>query len=284
MLLLISGRPAWADINNGPGGYSGGSAGDGGGTVVVVVPGSSSPGWPGKSYKGGGSDHATITCAYFLVAASVGAVLPSVGAEVTDTSTLAPGTPIWLICRDTASGDITFENIYLWNPAAPPTLTPPAVVLAQMAVNTIRLPTPGVQTWPASGSTGLVNLPVWLHVNNWRPIAASASAGGLTATVTATPVRVQWDMDVSSLACANAGSIYDPAVRPDPSSSTCSFTYRQSSGIEPDDTFHDSAVIVWHLAWTATDGEGGDLGQLNGPATGFALQIQESQALVVPSS
>ena len=189
-----------------------------------------------------------------------------------------------MICRDTTSGDVTFENIFTWNPAAPPALTPPAVVLAQMAVNSIRLPRPGVQSWPASGGTTLVNLPVWLHVANWATVAASASAGGLTATVQATPMQVRWDMDAGSVTCANAGSVYDPASSPSPGSSTCSYTYRQSSGVEADDTFHDSSVIVWRLSWSATNGQGGDLGEMTGPAAAFDLRVEESQALVAPSN
>jgi len=37
---------------------------------------------------------------------------------------------------------------------------------------------------------------------------------------------------------------------------------------------------VWHLRWFATNGQGGDLGELTSPVAGFTLQIEESQALV----
>jgi len=275
---------AYADGKNGSGGYSSGGTTEEGGEVVVVVPGSSSAGWSGSSYKGGGGADSSISCEFFAVGATPGAVLPDVGAQVTDTSSVNTGDYLWIICRDTRSGDVTYENIFAWDPAAPPVLTPPAAVLAQMAVNSIRLPKPGVRTWPPSGSTGLVNLPVWLHVDNWASVSASAGAGGLTATVEATPVRVEWNMDDGSVTCSGAGSTYDVALKPDPSSSSCSYTYRRSSGVKPDLTFHDSSVIVWHLRWTATNGEGGDLGEMAGPPTAFALQIQESQALVVPSN
>ncbi len=39
-------------------------------------------------------------------------------------------------------------------------------------------------------------------------------------------------------------------------------------------------TIVWHLAWSATNGQGGDLGDLTGPAAAFGLRVEESQALV----
>jgi hypothetical protein len=264
-------------------GEAGGSTGDDGAQVVVVIPGSSSGGFNGTGYQGGGGPASNIDCKFFGVTASAGAVLPSVGSQITDTSTLEVDTYVWLICRDITTGSITFENIFPWDPADPPVLTPSAQVLAQMAANGMVLPMPGVQTWPPSGGKGLVNLPVWMHVDNWETLSASASAGGLTATVEAVPVRAEWDMDDGSVVCTDAGSTYDTTARPDPASSSCSYTYRRSSGARADLTFHNSAVVVWHLRWYATNGQGGDLGELSSPVAGFDLQIEESQALVAPA-
>jgi hypothetical protein len=283
-LIVVCSMPAAADSENGTGGFTAGSTTDGGAQVVVAVPGSSSGGWSGPGYQGGGGAASTIVCTYSNVDVNVMAGSPIPGTPLGDLSTVAAGTPVFVDCRDTSTGDITYLNVTTWNPATPPVLAPSAAVLAQMAVNSIRLPKPGVRTWPPSGSAGLVNLPVWLHVDNWAPVSASAGAAGLTATVTATPVRVMWDMDEGSVTCAGAGSVYDTGVKPDPDASSCSYTYRHSSGVNVDRTFHDSSVIVWHVVWTATNGEGGDLGEMNGPPTGFGLQIEESQALVVPSN
>lgn len=281
--VALAPAQAGADWVNGEDGHAGGSTDGQGGTVVVVVPGSNSPGWPGDGYQGGGGGGSSnIECKFFDVSVNTGAVLPSVGSHITDTSTLEEGTYIWLLCRDVTTGASTYENLFPWDPADPPVLTPPAAVLAQMAANTVRLPLPGVRTWPPAGSAGLVNLPVWLHVENWQPVSASASAGALTATVEATPVRAEWDMDEGVEVCSSAGSVYDPVAKPDPKSSSCSYTYRQSSGVRPDDTYHATVTVTWHLRWSATNGEGGDLGEVTGPPAGFDLQIEESQALVVP--
>jgi hypothetical protein len=271
----MSAQPVDAEGQN-----AGGTTTPEGGQVVVVVPGSSSGGYSGTGYQGGGGPASNIECKFFEVTASAGAVLPGLGSHITDTSGIEPGTYLWLICRDVTTGSITFENIFAWDPSNPPVLTPSAEVLAQMAANGMVLPVPGVQTWPPSGGKGLVNLPVWLHVDNWETIAASASAGGLTATVEAVPVRSEWDMDEGTVTCTSAGSAYDASLRPDPTSSSCSFTYRRSSGARSDLTFHNSAVVVWHLRWYATNGQGGDLGELTSPVAGFTLQIEESQALV----
>lgn len=283
--IAVSGSPASADIDNSSGAYTGGGTTPDGAQVVVAVPGGSSPTWASGGFGGGGGGggDANISCGFFRGSASAGAFLPGVGDQVTDTSTLEEGTIVWLVCRDVGSGAITFENLFPWDPADPPVLAPSAAVLAQMAVNDVRLPIPGVRTWPASGGSGLVNLPVWLHVDNWRPLVASAAAGGLTATVEATPVRVEWDMDEGSVTCVSAGSIYETGSGASPSSSDCSFTYRRSSGAKADLTFHNSSRIVWRLRWTATNGEGGDLGEMAGPPATFDLQIEESQALIVPS-
>lgn len=272
---LLLAQPVAAEGQN-----AGGTTTPEGGQVVVVVPGSSSGGYSGTGYQGGGGPASNIECKFFEVTASAGAVLPGLGSHVTDTSGIEPGTYLWLICRDVTTGSITFENIFAWDPANPPVLTPSAEVLAQMAANGMVLPVPGVQTWPPSGGKGLVNLPVWLHVDNWETISTSASAGGLTATVEAVPVRSEWDMDDGTVTCTSAGSTYDALSRPDPTSSSCSFTYRRSSGARSDLAFHNSAVVVWHLRWFATNGQGGDLGELTSPVAGFTLQIEESQALV----
>lgn len=276
--VLFGAATASADGQN-----AGGTTTPDGGQVVVVVPGSSSGGYTGTGYRGGSGASSNIECKYFAVTASAGAVLPSIGDTITNTSALEKGTYVWLICRDVTTGDITFENIFQWDPAAPPVLTPSAAALAQMAANGMVVPKPGVKTWPATGAKGLVNLPVWLHVDNWSTISASASAGGLTATVEAVPVRAEWNMDEGSVSCGDAGSTYDAQTRPDPSSSSCSFTYRHSSGGRADLSFHDSVVVVWHLHWFATNGQGGDLGDMTSPPSPFTLQIEESQALVAPS-
>lgn len=278
VLLLAGATPASGDGQN-----AGGTTTPDGGQVVVVIPGSSSGGYSGTGYQGGGGPSSNIDCKFFLMTASAGAVLPGIGSRITDTSTLEVDTYVWLICRDITTGAITFENIFAWDPANPPVLTPSAEVLAQMAANGMVLPLPGVQTWPPSGGKGLVNLPVWMHVDNWETLSASASAGGLTATVEAVPVRAEWDMDDGSVTCTDAGSAYDTALRPDPASSSCSYTYRRSSGVRADLTFHNTAVVVWHLRWYATNGQGGDLGELSSPVAGFELQIEESQALVAPA-
>jgi len=274
-------HPAGAEAQNGSG-HAGGAVDGRGGRVVVEVPGSDQPGFPGAGSTGGRGSAARIDCRYFAPSVNAGSKVPSVGSPIGDVAGVETGSYVWLICRDVSTGEITYQNLFVWDPANPPPLTPSAATLAQTAANSMQLPLPGVQTWPPTTGRGLVNLPVWLHVDNWETLTASASAGALTATVEAVPVRAVWDMDEGSVTCTDAGPVYDPAARPDPASSSCSYTYRRSSGIRADRAFHDTATVAWHLRWYATNGQGGDLGELSSPTAGFDLQIEESQALVAP--
>ena len=68
------------------------------------------------------------------------------------------------------------------------------LVLAQQAENSMRLPSPQIETNPSTQA--IVNLPTWLWLDQgtWNPESVSASVGTVTATATATPEQVQWTM------------------------------------------------------------------------------------------
>jgi len=274
--LLTETGTARADGQN-----AAGTTAPGGGQVVVVAPGHPGGGGGGSGSGTGGSSN--VECKFFATVTNPRAILPDAGGVITDTSGIAAGTPVWIVCRDTTTGAITFQNVFAWDPANPPVVLPTAEELAQMALNNLRLPAPGARSWPSAAGRGLVNLPVWLHVDNWRSLSASASAGGLTATVEAVPSRAVWDMDEGSVVCTDAGVAYSGTSSADQSTPPCSYTYRSSSGSRVDQTFHNQVTVVWHLRWHATNGQGADLGEQTSPPAAFSLQIEESQALVGPS-
>ncbi len=62
--------------------------------------------------------------------------------------------------------------------------------LAQEARSSIGIAAPAIRTSPEAGGRLYVRVPTWLWVDGgwWRPYQATASAGRVTATVTATPV------------------------------------------------------------------------------------------------
>lgn len=250
-----------------------------GGAVLVSVPGSTgSPGVPtsGTSPTSGSGSTTPIVCSYYADGNPDADDLPMV-----DTTTLKTGDWVWVSCYDPGSGNpVGQPQRVQWNVGNPPALQPSAANLAQVALNRLSVPLPAVVTWPGNGGTSLVNLQVWLHVGNWSPLTASAGAGGLAATVAATPVRMEWDMGEDSVTCSDAGAALDLSIPPDQQHTDCSYTYRHSSGAQADGSFHGTGTIVWHLRWSATNGQGGDLGEISRTAA-FSLRVEESQALVV---
>jgi len=252
---------------------AGGNPTPGGGTVIVVVPGSSG-GMPtsGSSPTTGSGSTSPIVCGYYT----------DDGTPVDDPESfgLSPGD--WVVLACSVDGQpVGARQRVQWFPGTPlPAPQPNAAELAQVALGRLAVPLPTVASWPAPGGTSLVNLPVWLHVGNWSQLTASASAGGLTATITAEPVRAAWNMDEGTVTCASAGATYEPSIAPDAQSTDCSFTYQHSSGIRTDGNFHASGTLVWHMRWSATNGQGGDLGEIS-RTSAFTMRVEESQALVV---
>lgn len=250
------------------GGYTDGT----GGGVRVEAPGHGG----GPIATSGPGRASNRECGYFEV---VGGEPAYVGTRIVDTGALELGTPVVLQCRDISTGAIVYSLLQTWDPATAIPTGPSAVELAEIAANSVSVPTPAARSWPAGG-VGLVNLPVWLRVENWDPLEASASAGGLTATVEAVPVRAVWTLDGDTLVCADAGSVWTPTAAP--GSSTCSYTFGRSSGARPSGEFEVSVSVVWRLRWSATDGQVGDLGEITSPVSGFGLRVEESQALIAP--
>jgi hypothetical protein len=128
---------------------------------------------------------------------------------------------------------------------------------AEKAASSMTLPSPSVQTDP-SGSA-VVNLPTWLWINSsiWRQWSATARAGGVVATATATPVRVVFRTgDGGTVVCDGPGDPYD-VNGPTAQHTYCSHTYRSSSAGEPDTdgnpnqaAFQVTATITWDVTWS----------------------------------
>lgn len=250
-------------------------------TVLVYVPGSSgSNGIPstGDAPTSGSGSTAPIVCSYYWESSDApGDVFQG------DPSDFETGDWVWASCYDPGTGSAVGPPVlFQWNMGLPPPLQPSAGDLAQVALGRLAVPLPAVQTWPASGGTSLVNVPVWLHVGNWAQLTASASAGGLTATITARPIRAAWETGEDTIVCDSPGSTFEPGVLAGAQVTSCSYSYRHSSGTQDDGTFHGTSTLVWHLQWNATNGQGGDLGEIS-RTSAFALRVEESQAVVVPA-
>lgn len=129
-------------------------------------------------------------------------------------------------------------------------------VLISRAVRSVRVPSPGrVGLSPGGSGWTVPNFPTWLWVDPaaWHPVTARASAGPVTATVTATPSGVRWSMgDGSATTCAGPGTPYVPS-RPAASQSTaCSWTYRHHTG-----AMTVTATVTWRVTWSVAGAPGG---------------------------
>jgi hypothetical protein len=179
-----------------------------------------------------------------------------------------PGTWYRKICPD-GSG------VIVWAPQA---VDP--VALAQQAFDQSAIPLPGVHLNPPAGQDQVVNLETWLWIDDWAPVTATASAGGVTVNVTATPVRVDWSMgDGGSVSCPGPGTPYDTSRPPEQQHTDCGYTYRHSSVGQPGDTYKIQATSVWHVTWTATGvAAAGDFGLINRSTT-VPVRVAEIQAV-----
>ena len=117
----------------------------------------------------------------------------------------------------------------------------------------------------------------------WAVVSGSTSAGGISVTVSAAPVRLVVDPGDGSEPVICNGT--PPAVtranyREDIPG--CSHTYLNSSAMAPNgQTFPVTATVVWHATWSASTGEGGDLGYVSTTSAVRDLPVAEIQAVIV---
>ena len=174
-----------------------------------------------------------------------------------------PMSPIWVV------------NATSQVPAANP------AVLVRQALSDLALPTPTIEMAPPADRDQLVNVATWLWIDPaaWRGLSATASAGPVTTTATASPAEVVWQMgDGRSVTCLGPGTPYDPSK---PNATTdCSYTWRTSSAGEPNGAYQVTATLSYPAAWSATGAPGGgSLGLVAGPSAHVAVRVAESEAI-----
>lgn len=132
----------------------------------------------------------------------------------------------------------------------PPTVTPQQV--AQMARGQIAITKPRIKTAPCTdaGCMGAVGVPVWLWVDGGLPTrSATASAGGLTVTVTARMSSVTWNLGDGTTIRCGAGTPYSRdlgwAESPD-----CGHKYAKSSSSAAGGKYAITANATWTVNFT----------------------------------
>lgn len=154
------------------------------------------------------------------------------------------------------------------------------------------LPTPIPRIGPADEDDrgqAIVQVPTffWLdrRPGQWHTVSATASAGGITVTVAAEPVRLVVDPGdgTTPVRCDTFMPVLREQVRYDglPEQGACSHTYRDSSAMAPNgETWPVAISVVWHVTWTANTGEAGELGYVSTTAPTRDLPVAEIQAVI----
>ena len=158
-------------------------------------------------------------------------------------------------------------------------------VLAQQALGMIRFPHPSgdrsprqmllYQGYPFT----YVNLYTffWTSGASWRTLSATASAGGVSATVTATPVELVFDPGNggTAVSCDGPGRPWTSADRNGaPTGDACAYRYMTVTT----SPITSTQTIVWKITWT---GAGGTAGQIPSLSTSTSGRLQVLQIQVV---
>lgn len=153
------------------------------------------------------------------------------------------------------------DNEFVWLPDGVSAVPPPTVDdLAPGALADARrsIPLPELNLSPAPDAGGVVNLGMWLAVEDPVPVTARASAGGVWAQVTASLDETVWSMGNGDVVvCDGAGdTIADPTTaEPSPE---CGYVYRLASTPEHTGTgelvYRLSVTARWQVRLTGSDG------------------------------
>jgi hypothetical protein len=252
------------------------------------------PGSPGSRSDGNGAVPVVlsgrgVTCSYQFDGSNYSGGWPQ---EIINGPT--PGVDGAWYYRSCSNG--SFDLVWVPNRAAnavaAPRVTPDQ--LAVQAAKYLPLPAPVVHHNPDRGAGGrpetVVGVQTWLWVSpgSYRTLRQTTAAGGVSATVTATPVSTSWrtgSHDAPSVECAGPGVAYDTSRDPAAQHTYCSTTYARSSASQPqtgpdpnDRFFFGSVTTTWRVTWTGTGGAAGSLPPLR-RTTSFQLAVAELQAV-----
>jgi hypothetical protein len=186
-----------------------------------------------------------------------------------------------IVLRDPVTGEVTdVVPADELTGGSVPTITVSSALLAQFALADLALPAPLIGMSPEGDH--VTQLPSWLWIDRgqWGARDRTATAGPVSATVTARPVRVEWNMgNGDTVMCDGPGRVYEARFAGRPEATHCRYTYRHSSATRRGAAYDVTATVVWRASWTGSDGDGGGLGQLTSQTT-VPVRVGEVQALV----
>jgi hypothetical protein len=158
------------------------------------------------------------------------------------------------------------------------------VVLAQRALGRMKLEQADAQVAPGPDFHTYVNIDNWLWLPGaqWNSLSETVTAGPTSVTVTAEPIRVDWDMGAGAISCYDAGRVWKSGMT-DAASTTCSYAY-QSIENPAGDTHRVSAQLVYDVTWDcggACLSPSGELGEIGAPAgDATTIEVRQRQTVV----
>ena len=268
-----------------------GSAGEGGG-VTTTTTASSNPSTIAATagrQTAGGSDTAaaaasTPRCSYepFDVA-TAGTPAPGTGIMRRDATTreVAVDAPAGqntetLYRRTCADGAMD----YVW---AADAVDVDALITSAYESVSAQIPTPSLNMNPEPDVGGIVNIGLWLAVDDPGRVSITASVGPVWATVTATYRGTTWQFgNGDSTYCDGVGTpIVDWNTE---EQGPCGYTYRWPSAPKftgtDDLAYHASATGHWVIAYSTSTGRAGTLAPVDRELP-FTYQVREIQTVRV---
>ena len=151
--------------------------------------------------------------------------------------------------------------------------------LARAAWDAVTIPQPGVETNPKLGDSGatLVGMDTWVWATEDTPakVTATATAGPVSATVTAVSDGLRLSAPDSAPSCHGFGTPWTEGAAE--GSSDCTIEFTRSSAHLGGSTPLDVSV-GYSVSYTATDGATGDLGAVTTTST-TSLPVAEIQTI-----
>jgi len=243
----------------------------------------------GQQEADGGGSGGSTNCVWEVSVEGVsGEVVPGLNTREESDGTLSvqiytncgTGGPRWIWVPTAPNGD----------PAAPPVpvITPADLIPDAFAEMRRQLPTPVPRIAPADDDPdgfAFVQNPVFFWIDQaagqWENVSVTASAGTLSLTMTAAPEELIVDPgDGATVTCVGAPPPFPTGADPT-AFDGCAHTYTDSSAMAPNgQTFPVTTTIVWHVSWTASNGESGDSGTLTTTSPVRELPVAEIQAII----
>lgn len=193
---------------------------------------------------------------------------------------------LWQCSRcDAAEGATTCNVEIIWTPPGAGPGPPTPGELAARAVGLMPLATADLRTAPHAPDPTYVGVDTWMWVpeSQWSALSKTVRTGDTSVTVRAEPTEVVWDMGPESVTCPTPGTVWKQGMT-DAATTSCSYTYDQTSKSQPDEVFTITATIRYQVDWTCAGAcsEGsGSLGVVDAPVGSGSLRVLQRQTVVV---